>query len=107
MYLVGDEQRAVALAGSLQTLCKLGGGHAYAAHTLYALENYGCHVALVKLFLPRLKVVEGQVGNVSAVVDGCYDLRVVRHLHSQRCATVERLLGRQHARAVGLERGEL
>ena len=81
LYLVGDEQRAVTLAGCLKTLCKLGCGHAYAANALYALKNHGCHVALVELLLPRLKVVEGQVGNMSAVVDGRYDLRVVRHLH--------------------------
>ena len=107
LYLIANEECAVALAGCLKTLCKLGGGHAYAAHALYALKNHGCHVALVELLLPRLKVVEGQVGNMSAVVDGRYDLRVVCHLHRQRCATVERLLCRQHARAAGLERGEL
>ena len=92
LYLVADKDGAVALAGGSKTLRKLRCRHLYAADALYALYDDGAHIALVQLFLPCGEVVERQVGNVSAVVDGGYYLRVICHLHRKRSATVESLL---------------
>ena len=107
LYLIADEHRAILLAGCLQTLGKLLIDHTYAANTLYALDDASGNVALGKLALPCLKVVEGQIGHVAAIVDGRNNLGIVGHLNRQRRTTVERFLCRQHTCATGMERSEL
>ena len=107
LYLVADEHRAVLLASCMQTLGKLLIDHTYATNTLYALDDASGNVALGKLALPCIKVVEGQIGDVTAVVDGRDNLGIVGHLNRQRRTTVERFLCRQHTCATGVERSEL
>ena len=88
----------------MESLCKLGSGESYAAHALYAFDDAGADIALGKLLLPCLKVVDRQIGGVAVGVDWSNDFRVVGHLYCQRCPAVEGLLGRKHAGASRLER---
>ena len=44
---------------------------------------------------------------MSAVVDGSDDFRIVRHLHSQRCTSVESLAAGDDARTSVVERSQL
>ena len=66
-------------------------GHLDAAHALDSFNNHGADVALAKLGAHGFRVVQGQVGDVSAGIDRGDDFRVVRHLHGQGCASVEGL----------------
>ena len=105
--LVADQNRAILLAGSCQTLGKLLGGELDAAHTLNALQDDGTDVALLQLSLPGGQVVHRQIGHVAVGVDGGDNLRIVGHLYGETCAPVEGLLGREHARAAIGKRGQL
>ena len=105
--LVGDEHGAVAAACLGEALCELLGCQLYAAHTLYALQDDGADVALVKLGLPGREVVEGEVGDVAVGVDGRDDLGVVGDLHGEAGAAVEGLGGAEHACAAVGEAGQL
>ena len=107
LYLVADEYGAVFLAGSRQTLCKLGCSHHTATDALDALQDHGAHIALGQFALPCLQVVHGQEGHMTVVVDGSHNLWVARHLYSQRCAAVEGVVDREHARAPIGEAGQL
>ena len=107
LYLVADEHCAVLLAGCLKPFCEGFVNHLYAAHALYALNDAGANVALGEFGLPCGEVVYGQVGYVVVGVYGCYNLRIVGGFDGKRCASVERLLGRKHARASRLERSQL
>ena len=79
---VADQHSTVALAGVCQSLGKLRRGHLYAAHTLDTLEDNGSHTTLGQLANPWLEIVQWQEAYVMVVVDGGYNLRIVRHLYS-------------------------
>ena len=83
LYLVAYQHRVVLLAKALQTLRKLLRGHLNAANTLDALQYHGADIALLQFSLPRRKVVQRQIGDVSVGVYRGYDFRVVGHFHSQ------------------------
>ena len=107
LYLVADECRSRLLAGLAQPLGELGGEHAHASYALYALYDAGADIALPQLGLPGGQVVDGQEGDVLAVVDGGHYLGVVGHLHGQRRAPVEGLPDGQYPLAAVLEGGQL
>ena len=107
LYLVADEHRSVLLASCLQALGKLFGSHAYAADTLYALDDAGCHIALGKLSLPCGEVVERKERNVVVGIDWRNNLRIVGSLNRKRCTTVKRFLGREHTCLARMERRKL
>ena len=88
---VEDEDGARCRALLPQCLHESRVGHLDAAHALDALDNHGTHVALAKLGTHGFRVVQGQVGDVSASIDRGDDFRVVCHLHGQGCASVEGL----------------
>ena len=104
--LVADQDCAVLLTGSSQSLGELWGREFDAAHTLDALQDHSTHITLCQFSLPGGQVVHRQIGHVTVVIDGCDDFRIVRHLHSQRGSSVESLLTREHTGASIGERGE-
>ena len=107
LYLVADEDGAVAVASLEQTLGKLGCSHIQSAHALDALDDAGSHVALGEFGFPCLQVVEGQEGGMSVGIDGGIVFGDVGHLDGERGAAVEGLAGSEHAGASGLERCQL
>lgn len=107
LYLVAYQHGTILAAGCLKSLGKLLCGELYAAHTLYALYDAGANVALGEFGLPCSEVVYGQVGYVVVGVYGCYNLRIVGGFYGKRGASVERLLGRKHARASRFKRSQL
>ena len=92
LYLVADQDGAVLLTGSSQTLGKLLRGEFDATHTLDALQDHSTDIAFRQFCLPGGQIVHRQIGHVAVVVDGGDDLRIVRHLYSQRGTSVESLL---------------
>ena len=86
---VEDEHGVVARAGLAYGMHKLIGGQLDASHALNTFDDDGADIAFVNFGHHRGGIVQGHVGDVSAIVDGSDDFRIVRHLHSQRCTSVE------------------
>ena len=107
LYLVEYECGACGVALLLEFLQKLGIGYSYSSHSLYALDDDGCYVALCKFGTHCLNVVERQIRGVSVVIYGGYYLWVVGYLHSKRCAAVECLVEGNDTGAAVLERRQL
>ena len=83
LYLVADKDGTILFAGSSETLCELLCCHLYATDALYALKDYGAYIALAEFSFPCGEVVHRQIGNVTAIVDRCDNLRIVGYLHSE------------------------
>ena len=103
LNFVADKHGVVFVAEFTQTLKELFCDETNAANALYALDDYGTHIAFLYLLLPCGKVVDRQVCNVSIVVDWSDNFRVVRCLYCKGCSAVKSLLHRENACASVVE----
>ena len=88
-------------------LGKLGSDHANTAHALDALEDDGAHVVFLQFGFPRTYLVQGKIADVTVLVDGRNDFRVLRDFNGKRGAAVECFLGREDAGAAVVKRSQL
>ena len=104
---IANQHRARFVACLTQALHELRRGQADAAHALDALHNDGTHTTLRQFCLESLQVIQGQISHMAVRIDRRDDFRIVRHLHGQRRAPVERPFGRKHPAAPVMETGQL
>ena len=74
---------------------------------MYALDDDGCHVALVNFGCHGLDVVQRHKGDVAVDVDWCLYLGIVGGLNGQRGAAVKSLVKGHHALLACVERRQL
>ena len=94
---IANQDGAVFLTGSSQSLGKFCGSHLDAAHALDAFQDDGTHITFRQFSLPGGKVIHRQISNVVVGIDGRNNLRIVGHLNGKTCSSVESLFGREHA----------
>ena len=104
--LIADEDGARLVAQFAQSLHELSSDQTDSSHTLDALDDAARHIALAQLSLPGWQVVEGQVGGMPIVVDGCNDLGVVGDLDSQAGPAMKGFLQREDTLAACVETGQ-
>ena len=107
LYLVEDEHRARLRAGLTEGVHEFVGGQLDAAYTLDAFDDDGADITLGQFGLHGGRVVEWQVDDVAAIVDGGDDFGVVGHLDGQRRTAVEGFGKRHHPCASVVEGGQL
>ena len=101
---IADEYGVVFVAERAQFLHELLGDATNATYTLNALNNDGAHITFLDFLLPRLNIVDRQIGHMTVIVDGGDDFGIVGHFDSQRCTSVKCFLHRQHTCPAVVER---
>ena len=81
--LIQNQDCAVCGAGLTDSLHVLIGRNLNTAHALDAFNDEGSHITLGKLGLCCLQVAPGQIGHVSAGIDGSNDLGIIGNLDGQ------------------------
>ena len=80
---VQNQYRIVLCTGLAQGLHKLVGGQLYAAYSLNAFDDYSAYIAFRQFGFHCLCIIQREIGNVSAVVDGSNDFGIVGCLYRQ------------------------
>ena len=107
LNFVEDEYGTGLVAFLSQSIGKLLCESLDSANALDALHYHGADVTLGQFRLQSFAVVQRKESHMTVIVYRSHNLRIVCHLHGQRCTSVERFRKRNHAGATVVERSQL